>query len=228
MINTIKHLCYVLKSSPAELEEIIANIDNYYYEKVEITANKKRILHPSKGKLKQIQHMILHHIFDCIVMPDYVYGSIKSRNNVMNARRHQGKKFIFTMDLRDFFPSINHLMAFEMLRSRNFSPTTSRILTQLTTYQGHLPQGVPTSSMMANLIFIKTGDKLDAFSKQHDITFTTFIDDLTFSSSKDFKDLTSSLLDIIKLDNYRLNHNKINYRTKNPIVTGVLVNSLHK
>jgi len=236
MINTIKHLSYILKSSPEELNKVIQNIDRYYYEKVEIKLNKdgsqkldgkgnpkKRILNPSIGKLKHIQQMILLHILDGIKLPDYAYGAIKGRDNVMNAKRHQGKKYIFTTDLKNFFPTITHRMAFEMYRSLNFSPTVSRILTQLTTYKGLLPQGAPTSPMMANLVFIKTGDKLDALSKQHKITFTTFIDDMTFSSAKDFKVLTSSFLAIITIDGFRISHNKTNYKTKNPVVTGAVV-----
>ena len=236
MINTIKHLCYVLKSTQEELNEIILDIDKYYYEKIEIKTHKdgspkldgkgnpkKRTLHPSIGKLKHIQKMILQHILNEIDLPDYVYGAVKGRDNVMNAKRHQGKKFIFATDLKDFFPTVNHRMTFEMFRSRNFSPTVSRILTQLTTYQGQLPQGAPTSPMMANLVFVKTGDKLDAMSKQYNITFTTFIDDLTFSCSKDFKSFIQSLLNVITSDKFLLSHNKTNYKTKDPIVTGVLI-----
>ena len=68
MINTFKHLCYVIKSSHEDLELITKNIDKYYYEKVEIKIYKdgtpkldrdgkpkKRILNPSVKKLKHLQ-----------------------------------------------------------------------------------------------------------------------------------------------------------------------------
>lgn len=236
MINTIKHLCYVLKTSATELEFVIKNIDKYYYEKTEAKMNKdgtpkldkegnpkKRILNPSLKTLKHLQKMLLQNILYKIELPDYVYGATKGRDNVMNGKRHQGNKFIFTTDLKDFFPTINHKMVFEMFRSNNFSPTVSRVLTQLTTYKGHLPQGAPTSPVMANLVFVKTGDKLDELSKGNKITFTTFIDDLTFSSKSDFKQLAQSFIEIIKKDKFFLSHKKTNYKTKNPVVTGVVV-----
>jgi RNA-directed DNA polymerase len=236
VINTIKHLCYELRSSTEELERIVKNIDKYYYEKVEVKLNKDgtpkfdgngkpktRILHPSIDRLKKIQDRVLHHVLDKLEIPEYIFGAVKGHDNVMNAKKHQGKKFIFTTDLKDFFPSINHRMVFEMFRSRNFSPTVSRILTQLTTYKGKLPQGTPTSPMIANLVFTKTGDKLQDLAKRYNITFTSFIDDLTFSSPTDFKDLAQSFLKIISTEGFKVSHKKTNYKTKDPIVTGILV-----
>jgi RNA-directed DNA polymerase len=156
-------------------------------------------------------------------LPDYAYGGVKGRDNVKNARRHQGKKFIFTTDLKNYFPSINHQMVFEMFCLYNFSPTVSRLLTQLTTYKGQLPQGTHTSPMIANLIFVKTGKKLEQISQQSHLTFTTFIDDLTFSSSKDFKNIVPSLINTVSKDHFRISHKKTNYKTKNPVVTGLVV-----
>ncbi|HEY6437135.1 MAG TPA: reverse transcriptase domain-containing protein, partial [Ignavibacteriaceae bacterium] len=157
MINTIKHLCYLLKTSPDELEAIVKNTDKFYYEIIEIKKNKdsspmldaqgrskQRVLYPSMGRLKQIQKLILKQILENIDIPDYAYGAIKGRDNVKNAKRHQGKKYFFTLDLKDFFPTVNHRMVFEMFRLKNFSPTVARILTQLATYKGCVPQGAPT------------------------------------------------------------------------------------
>ncbi len=51
-----------------------------------------------------------------------------------------------------------------------FSPTVARVLTQLTTYKGRIPQGAPTSPMIANLVFVKTGKKLEEFAKENNLT----------------------------------------------------------
>jgi RNA-directed DNA polymerase len=236
MINTPKHLAYVLKVAQNEFVPITSSIDNFYYEKEEIKTDKngqpkldknglprKRILNPSISRLKQIQKRIQRNILLKLELPDYAYGAVKGRDNVKNAKRHQGKKYIFTTDLRDFFPSINNDRVFQMYRSFNFSPTVSHILTKLTTYKGRLPQGAPTSSSIANLVFIKTGKQLEQFALENKITFTSFIDDLTFSAPFDFKDSARYIIDTIQKDGFRISHNKTNYKTKNPLVTGVLV-----
>ena len=51
-------------------------------------------------------------------MPQYVYGGVQGKNNVRNARFHQGNKYIFTTDLKSFFPTISHKQVFSNVSSR--------------------------------------------------------------------------------------------------------------
>lgn len=156
-------------------------------------------------------------------MPDYAFGGIRNRDNILNAQRHKGKKYNFTTDLKNFYPSIRHAMVFEMFRSFSFSPTVARYLTQLTTFKGRLPQGTPTSPMIANLVFVKTGKKLALFARENQIVFTSFVDDLTFSAPADFKEKIPFIIDSLVADGFKISHNKTFYKTKNPIVTGLVV-----
>ena len=233
MINTPKHLAFTLKVNIKEIYSIIGNIDNFYGEKIKLKENddgtpkldgkgrqKSRILNPSYKRLKVIQKRIQKNILLELQLPDYAYGAVKGRDNVDNAEAHKGKKYHFMTDLRNFFPSINHTGVFEMFRSYNFSPEVSRLLTQLTTYKGRLPQGSPTSSTIANLVFVKTGKNLDSFAKKHKLTFTSFVDDLTFSSPFDFKDKSNEIIEMITQDGFKISHNKTNY-SRNPSVTGI-------
>jgi len=223
MINTLKHLAYTLKVNLSEIESIIQNIDKYYTERSILKEGKKkpRIINPSHNRLKVIQKRIQKNILLNIKLPDYAYGAVKGRDNVDNANVHKGKKYKFTTDLRNFFPSISHHHVFKMFRINDFSPEVSRALTQLTTYKGRLPQGAPTSSTIANLVFVQTGKNLDSFAKQYHITFTSFIDDLTFSSPVDFKEKTNLIIDMVTKDGFKISHNKTNY-SRNPVVTGII------
>ncbi|MDX9694533.1 MAG: reverse transcriptase family protein [Bacteroidales bacterium] len=233
MINTPKHLAYTLKVNMKEIYSIIQNIDNFYKERVIQKENddgtpkldgkgrqKFRILNPSYRRLKVIQKRIQRNILLKLQLPDYAYGAVKGRDNVDNAEAHKGKKYHFTTDLRNFFPSINHTRVFKMFRTYGFSPEVSRLLTQLTTYKGRLPQGSPTSSTIANLVFVKTGKNLDTFARKHQLTFTSFVDDLTFSSAIDFKEKSSEIIEMITQDGFKISHNKTNYSRK-PLVTGI-------
>jgi RNA-directed DNA polymerase len=233
MINTPKYLAYTLKVDLKEIYTIIQDIDKFYTEVIILKKDKEglpiidkngkpksRTLNPSHNRLKVIQKRIQKNILLKLQLPDYEYGAVKGRDNVDNANVHKGKKFKFTTDLRNFFPSISHTRVFRMFRSYSFSPEVSRLLTQLTTYKGRLPQGSPTSSTIANLVFVKTGKNLDSFARDHNITFTSFIDDLTFSSPHDFKSMTSEILEMIKKDGFKISNNKTNY-SRSPIVTGI-------
>lgn len=232
MINTPKHLAYILKVNIKEAYSIINNIDKYYTEKIlkedknglpliDKKGNpKSRTINPSHNRLKIIQKRIQKNILLKLELPNHAYGSVKGRDNVDNAKVHKGKKYKFTTDLRNFFPSISHHRVFEMFRIYKFSPEVSRLLTQLTTYKGKLPQGAPTSSTIANLVFVKTGNNLNSFAKQYQLTFTSFVDDLTFSSPYDFKGKSSEIIEMIIKDGFKISHNKTNYSRK-PLVTGI-------
>ena len=51
---------------------------------------------------------------------------------------------------------------------------------------GHLPQGAPTSPMLANLAMRTFDDEVDAIADAHGLAFTRYADDLTLSSRADF------------------------------------------
>ncbi len=234
MIDTIKHLAHLLSLSEKELSEIICNIDNYYYNKKQPKTKygepqrdrkgniKYRYLCPSKYPLKGIQQRI-NLLLQKIELPEYAYGSVRGSNNILNAREHIENKYFFSVDLKNVFSNITHHQVFYMFRRNKFSPIVSRMLTQLTTYRGSLSQGAPTSPIISNLVFIATGQKLMEAIKDHHITFTSFLDDLTFSSKSDFKSLVPKLLEIIKSDRLYLHHKKIHYKTSLPEVTGIII-----
>lgn len=239
MINKLKHLAWKLKVNLKEINYIIDNIDKFYGEKINPKTDKfnnprfdingkpkVRILNPSRNRLKVIQKRIHRNILAEIKMPEYAFGSVKKKDNILNAKKHQGKKYKLTTDIRNFFPSISHSQVFAMFRKNGFSPTVSKILTQLTTYKGKIPQGAPTSSTIANLVMIKTGNKLNRFAKENNMTFTSYVDDLTFSSPVDFKDKVDDILEILTIDGFKISMNKTFY-SRNPVVTGVIPMNNH-
>ncbi|WP_395051483.1 reverse transcriptase family protein [Flavobacterium sp.] len=234
-IKTVKHLAYILKLSAEELLQLANTVDNFYYTvnepKLDKDNNPKfkngkqlfRTLNPSTKNLKIIQSRIQKNIISKIEIPNYAYGAIKGKDNVKNALKHRGKKYNFTTDLSNYFPSITNSQVYNMFVLNDFSPTVARILTQLTTYSGKLPQGAPSSPTISNLVFVKTGLKLQAIAVEHNLTFTSFIDDLTFSSKKDFKEIIPQIMQTILDDDFIISHQKTFYKTYRPTITGVIV-----
>ena len=146
-----------------------------------------RKINPPKGELKEIQKQINGYLVKNVEMPVYAFGGIRNRDNIRNARFHKGQKFVFQTDLKDFFPYITYKLVYEMFVRVGFSHDVSSLLTKLTTYEGHLPQGAPTSTTIANLVFMPTGMALQAIAEREGLRFTTFVDDVTMSSQMDFK-----------------------------------------
>src|ERR1035437_4306048 len=166
-IKSIKHLMAVLNCTLPEVEYIIANKPKYYYIKEEIKFNKEgnirydsngnieyRTLTPSIGRLKEIQTKIKDRILSNISLPENIKGGVKGYDNIANARVHLGKNYKFKTDIKQYFPSINYYRVFCMYVRNGCSPKIASILTHLTTHNFELPQGTPTSTHIANLIFL--------------------------------------------------------------------------
>ena len=68
---------------------------------------------------------------------------------------------------------------------------------------------------------------LIAFCKENQINFSRYADDLTFSSNEDIsKETISSIFEIIKKNNFEVNHKKTRLKSNNrkQTVTGLIVN----
>ncbi len=234
--NEFKKLCSIIGFKTDIVREVISNIDTYYYEKVEIKKDKKsgevkkykdgtvkeRILHPSVKELKTIQKSIKKNILAPIPLPPEVHGGVKKRSNITNAKPHKGNKYIFTTDLQDFYPNISNESVYGTFLSLGFSNHFSHSLTKLTTWKYALPQGTPTSTHISNLVFLKVDYELILLCNDNNITYTRYVDDLTFSSPTDFKHLLNEILEIIIRNDFKVNYRKTKFKG-NQIVTGINV-----
>jgi len=230
------HFPSIIGIPDKDLIQVINNIDNLYNEwskpkkdketgKIKTYkngTNKKRTYRESLYILKIIQKRIKDRILSKIELPENVQGGRKKHSNITNAKKHQGKKYILTTDLQDFFPSIKAKKIFETFCELGFNKQFAFYVTRFTTWKGELPQGTPTSTHIANIIFLKTDFKLIEFCKANEITYTRFVDDLTFSSQKDFQNLIKQILEIIKENGLKINWRKTFYKG-NQIITGIRV-----
>jgi len=213
---------------------LISNIDSYYNEWSEKKTDKKtgdfkrykdgtvkqRVIRPSVKVLKPIQSNIKDRILVPIALPDCVHGGKKRRSNITNAKPHQGKKYQFTTDLQEFYPNISSKRVYDTFQKLGFSTHYSHWLTKLTTWKFELPQGTPTSPHIANLVFLETDLQLIELCKEYDIAYTRYVDDLTFSSPKDFRPILNDILKIVSSNGFKLNYRKTKY-SGNQTVTGI-------
>lgn len=233
--NEFKKLCAIISFKPKEVENIVNNLDNYYKEWIEKKIDKKtglpkiyldgtekkRTIRPSQKELKLIQLRIKNKILVPIKLPKVVHGGVKKCSNITNAKPHQGNKYIFTTDLQEFYPNISSKRVYKMF-TNFYSPHFSHWLTNITTWKHELPQGTPTSTHIANLVFLKTDIELINFCNQHNITYTRYVDDLTFSSQQDFKSHLNEILNIVTKNDFKLSYRKTQYKG-NQTVTGINV-----
>jgi len=158
-----------------------------------------------------------------IELPSCLYGGVKNKNSIQNTLQHENARYFFTIDLKDFFSNINNNQVNRALRENGISWDDARIITKLCTVNRCLPQGAPTSSVLANIVFAPTARKLAEFSTEKKITFTAFVDDLTFSSKYDFSKYKNQILETIRSSGFYPNNRKIHYRHGSCEVTGLII-----
>ncbi|MGI5959640.1 MAG: reverse transcriptase family protein [Massiliimalia sp.] len=173
---------------------------------------------------------------------------------VQNAAPHQGHPVVVQLDLKDFFQSVSFSQVAGALddalrrnpligehfytdlggnprerRKTAYNDVLSYYFAQFCTYKGCLPQGAPSSPMISNLVFAPLDQKILAYCEKHQITYTRYSDDLTFSG--EFQTLTPGHLigwvrRLMAANGYELNQEKIRVRRggERHCVTGLVVN----
>ena len=234
----LKYLAHLLASTPEEIEYLCENIGSYYRKWVEQKINaktgkpktysdgtvKKRTIRPSLYRLKAIQKKIKTVVLDPIKLPENVMGGVKGRTNILNAKRHQGNKYIFCTDLQEFFPGIKYRQIHAMFLVLGYSHHVAHWLTKLTSIEFELPQGTPTSTGIANIVFLPTDHLLIAICNKQGITYTRFVDDLTFSSPLDFQGSIAAIIETVLGGGFKISRRKTNYEGRQTI-TGIKVHN---
>ncbi|MFJ7113319.1 reverse transcriptase family protein [Streptomyces albogriseolus] len=113
--------------------------------------------------------------------PDHVHGFIRGRSTISNASQHLAKPCVLRMDLEDFFPSINAGTIRATLLEQGYEEKAADIAVNLVTIGGKLPIGLSTSPFLSNLAFLSTDRSLAEYARSEGLSFTRYVDDLTFS-----------------------------------------------
>lgn len=186
------------------IEDIINNTDRYYKSFVRNKDGKKRRFHNANGDLKKVQKAILKKILEKITLPKSMIGGVKGGSPKKNAELHKNKDCIIILDIKDFFPSITPGRVFKLFNLLGFSKKISRLLVKLTTRWGELPQGVCTSTYIALLILRKMEKRFNTLCLEHGLTYSFYVDDITFSGSKKIKNFKNLLKKIIEDEDFKL------------------------
>lgn len=128
---------------------------------------------------------------------NYAMGFTEGRSVVTNAGVHKGQNYIFNIDLKDFFPSIEQPRIWKRLQIPpfNFTEEIASVIAGLCSmreirteedgnehYVYILPQGAPTSPIITNMICDKLDHRLAGLAKRFGLRYTRYADDITFSS----------------------------------------------
>ena len=88
------------------------------------------------------------------------------------------------MDIKDFFPSVTELSVVEGLTRLGACDMIAMVLKDLVMLPTGLPQGAPTSVAVADIVLFPVDIRLGGLATKQGLTYTRYIDDLTFSGGQ--------------------------------------------
>ena len=168
----------------SEIQEIASDSTNSHYRFFSINKKNggKRFISAPDDRLKEIQNCIR------VLLTGFRH---KGESIIQYAKPHVGKDVVYNMDIKDFFPSINASKIIPCLLFR-YNYDVALLLTSLVTMRSKtgipvLPQGAPSSPAISEMVLKQLDKRLSGYAKRHDIQYSRYVDDITFSCSKSQK-----------------------------------------
>lgn len=177
---TLEELARATGFGVNELHETVTKIGSHYRRETRLIGSKRRALCIPSEHLKTVQRAILERWLSTI--PPHPAAFCCSGRGVLDAaRRHVGHRYLLHLDIRDFFPSTRPSRVSQAFARAGFNHEAAAVLTALTTIDGQLPQGAPTSVAVGNLVLERLDRSLWGVCRKFGLTYTRYVDDIAVS-----------------------------------------------
>ena len=232
-------------------------LQHYWYRMVRKNSDGLRLIEAPKSKLKGVQRLVLRAILEKIPVHPFVHGFVPGRSVQSFAAPHVGKACVLRMDLEDFFPSIRAARIQAMFRTVGYPDTIANLLAGVCTNAAprrlwqhlrsevsmlermearelysrpHLPQGAPTSPVLANICAYRLDCRLSGLARALGAEYTRYADDLVFSGGGELdalmRDMPVYVAAITAEEGFTVNHHKTRLMSQavRQRIAGIVVN----
>lgn len=184
-------------------------------------------------ELKALQRRILRRVLAKLKVHPAAHGFEKGRSIVTNALPHASKPVVIRIDVRNFFHSTKRKRVLKYFRKIGWSRKAAKLLTDLCTHNGSLPQGAPTSPRLANLVNHQLDARMAVMAESNGGVYTRYADDVTISFIEDHPGIGGRMVYIANAIFYQHGY-RIHGKRKRSVrrahqrqqVTGLVVNEL--
>lgn len=206
-----------------------------------------RLVEAPRFVLKTVQRQLLRKLFDTMEPHPAARGFRRNCSIADFAQPHVKQEVVLRFDLRDFFSLIPAARVRGLLTTCGYSKSVADVLAGLCTVTTpsqvwrehgggdlysipHLPQGAPTSPVIANLCAYRLDLRLEAAAERAGAVYTRYADDLAFSGGEDFKGMVQRFIPlvwrIVREEGFDINHRKtrVMKRSTRQHLTGLVVN----
>lgn len=225
---------------PTDYVEKVARSASHRYKEYKVPKRHggfRTIYHPSK-QLKAIQRWLLRQVIEDLPVDNCAFAYRRGHNIADHAKIHVGSRFLLRMDIKQFFSSINaddianyidrHTQFF-----RSWCPEDIKLFCMLVCRNHQLTIGAPTSPGLSNALCYDLDISLGRLTKDNDVVYTRYADDLFFSTKIPnlLKVIELRVIEIVENStcpaNLRVNRDKTRHSSKRGRrqVTGIVLGS---
>lgn len=203
-LQTLGEVASLLGTTEVELDRTLKHVD-ILSQKLTITDldkpdKKSREVYNPLGQLRVLQRALHQTILlSRLDRSPHSFGGVRKQNQVRCARWHLGQKFVYTADIRRFYPSIHFSRVMRLFGELGCSTEVARALTRLTTTNYRLEQGFITSPILADRIFQQADKRIAGLCAKARLVYTRYVDDITISGPFNLKKsgIPSTITDIL-------------------------------
>lgn len=153
-IRSIESLERALRMPESAIRALATKASKMYFvaKRIPKEDGTIRVLFDTRQPLKAVLQRINSQFLKKVQYPPYLTGGVPGKDYVSSARLHANATLVIKEDIQTFFPSVHAEVVLDIWeRFFGFSTDVAQLLTLLTTRDGHLEQGAPTSGYLANL-----------------------------------------------------------------------------
>lgn len=227
IIYNSKHFSQLVGLKPDYIYKMSVFPDKFYRSfKIRKKNGNYRSIDEPLPDLKIVQKWILQEILEKSSVSPYAKAYVKKSSIKDNAKYHRNQKYILSVDLCDFFPSISHKTVYHVFVNMGYNKLVSTLLANLCCLNGKLPQGSPTSPYLSNIVMVDIDNIIGAYARNNSIRFTRYADDITISGDFDIGITLKFLYSVFNKYGFQINSDKTRVARGNARqeVTGIVVN----
>ncbi|HHN8404035.1 TPA: reverse transcriptase family protein [Morganella morganii] len=181
-----------------------------FYRSFQIRQGRKtRTIHSPRVALKVVQKWLGVHLSDAITFEPHVCGFVKGKSFADAAKIHQGAKWVYSVDIENFFPSITILQISNALEKLGYTKESAELLANICSLNSTLAQGSPASPVISNIVMKDIDLQLKVLADKYELQVSRYADDIVFSGTEPFNEsIPKDLNTLFNSTSFILNKNK--------------------
>ena len=161
-----------------------------------------------------------------VTPPSFLMSPVRRRSNIDNASAHIYSSAHRLLDIADFYPNCTaSKVAWFFVSVLQCAPDIVAILVWLTTRNGALPQGSPSSPILAYFAYEEMWSEIASITSKSGNILTVYVDDVTVSGERVLGSTIWQVKSVLRKHGHKAKDSKEEARLQRPVVvTGVVLN----